>query len=402
MKDAARLAEEVAQATALSSASRWGEAAEAWRRVVELAMQAGELEQARAGMSERIEALRRDDRPAAMLQVLTQAQALAEGPERVRLDVAVVAALADAGQLAAAANTATELLSRTTHPALRVVVADTLCGVLLSRGDVLGLAGLVERLGAEAQGPAQLAARFRRAQLDRMQGRLEDAADALIHVHQTLAPHPSAAAAAGAALAELADICLIKGEADEAFAFLHGAAGHFAEDGRRAASFQLEAQRAMAVLASGATTFLPGLLDGAVGFAEERGLPLLEARARLARGLCRSASGSDSAWGDLDAAILLAEHAGAPVLEGRARLERYRAGWGPDGGQAQVDELRVAVERLVGDRVWHTRASADLAFLLAKTHKAEAIERAARCIARFQAMGLEADEERVREVLRRV
>ncbi|MCP4808168.1 MAG: hypothetical protein GY913_31070 [Proteobacteria bacterium] len=400
MKELDAIAEEVTQATALSSSSRWSEAAEAWRRVVELSMQAGELEQARAGVNERIEALRRDDRPGAMLVVLKQAQGLAEGPGKVRLDIQIIAALADAGQLKAAASTATELLSRTTHPGLRVVVADTLCGVLLSRGDVLGLSGLVERLSAEAQGPAAIAATFRRAQLNRLQGRLEDASDALMRVHQTLAPHRSAATAAGAALTEIADICLIKGENDEAFAFLHGAAGHFAEDGRRAATFQLEAQRAMAVLSSGAMTFLPGLLDNAVAYAEDRGLPLLEARCRLARGLCRAASGSEAAWGDLDAAVLLADHAGAPILAGRARLERFLAGWGPEGAEPQLEELRDAVEHLTGDRVWHTRAMTVLATRLAKRRPGEAIELAGRAVARFQGMGLDADEAQARAVLR--
>lgn len=400
MKDRARLTEEVRQATELSAASRWGEAAAAWRRVVEQSMQAGELELARDAVGSEIEALRRDDRPAAMLVALRRAQGLAEGAGRIQLDLAVIAALADSGQLAAATSTATELLSRTTHPGLRVVVADTLCGVLLSRGDVLGMAGLVERLEAEAQGPAALAALFRQAQLARMQGRLVVASESLVRVHQALAPHPSAAAAAGAALAELADICLLKGEFDEAFAFLKGATGHFAEDGRRGPVFQIEAQRALAVLASGATTFLPGLLDNAVEYAEDRGLVLLEARTRLARGLCRSASGSDAAWGDLDAAVLLAEHAGSPILAGRARLERFLAGWGADGGEPRLEELRDAVEQLTGDRVWQTRAMSVLAQRLVKRRPGEAIELAGRAVARFQAMELDADEEQARRVLR--
>ena len=285
-----------------------------------------------------------------------------------------------------------------TTPGLRLVVADTLAGVLLSRGDLLGLANLVEQLEAEARGGAVLAARFRRAQLQRMQGQLDDAAEGFIQIHQVLADHPQAAAAAGGALCELADICLIKGEFDECFAFLGGAAGHFQESRRRAALFQLEAERAMAVLTSGAT-FLPGLLDGPVDYAGSRGLVLLEARTRLARGLCRVAGGSDAAWADLDAAVLLAETAGAPILAGRARLERFLAGFGEEGGERTVDDLRQAMEDLTGDRVWHSRAMVLLGQAVAATRPGEAIELAGRALCRFQAMALSEDERSASRVL---
>ena len=398
MKEPAELAEELAQATALSAASRWGEAAEAWGRVHGRAMRSGDLELAQRGASERVEALRRDDRPAQMLDALGAALALVEGDARTPLEVQVVAAMADIGQLRGAARRASELLARTTRPGTRLVVADTLAGVLLSRGDLLGLSNLVEQLEAEARGPARLSARFRRAQLERMQGQLDAAAQGFIEVHETLAPHPAAAAAAGGALAELADICLIKGEFDECFAFLGGAAQHFQQARRRAALFQLEAERALAVLTSGAN-FLPGLLDDHVEYAGSRGLVLLEARARLARGLCRVAGGSEAAWSDLDAAVLLADTAGAPLLAGRARLERFHAGLGEEGGVASTEDLRRAVEDLTGDRVWHSRAMVVLAEALMSRRPAEAIELVGRAMCRFQAMDLGEDEAACKRVL---
>lgn len=401
MKPPAELTEELASATAHTEASRWGEAADAWGRLHGKAMQCGELGLAQRGATERVDALRRDDRPAQMLSALEDALALAEGDARAPLEVQVVAAMADIGQLTSAARHAGELLARTTHSGTRLVVADTLAGVLLSRGDLLGLSNLVEQLEAEARGGAVLAARFRRAQLQRMQGQLDLAAEGFIEVHRTLEPYPQAAAAAGGALSELADICLIKGEFDECFAFLGGAARHFGESRRRAALFQIEVQRAMAVLTSGAT-FLPGLLDPIVDYALARGLVLLEARARLARGLCRDAGGSDAAWSDLDAAVLLAQTAGAPMLVGRARLERFHAGFGEEGSEATLDQLRAAVEDLTGDRVWHSRAMVSLAERVVKTRPAEAIENVGRAMCRFQAMGLDEDEARCKEVLSRL
>jgi len=398
MKPEAQLAEELAKATALAADSRWGEAADAWARVHKSAMRLGDLQAAQRGANERVEALRRDDRPAQMLSALEDALGLSEGPTRVALEVQVVAAMADIGQLRSAARHAAELLARTTDAGTRLVVADTLAGVLLSRGDLLGLSNLIEQLEAEARGGAVLAARYRRAQLERMQGELDGAAEGFIAVHQALAPHPQAAAAAGGALCALADVCLIKGEWDECFAFLDGAAQHFQQGRRRAALFQLEAQRAMAVLSSGAN-FLPGLLDEPVEYASSRGLVLLEARARLARGLARVVGGSDAAWSDLDAAVLLAETAGAPMLAGRARLERFHADYGEEGGEPTVEDLRKAVEDLTGDRVWHSRAMVVLAEAVSPTRVAEAIELSGRAMCRFQAMDLEEDEAAAKRVI---
>ncbi len=392
------LAELVEIAEREQAAGAWGAAAEAWEAVRRAAVSSGRLPLARASAANAVEALRRDDRPAAMLVALKRALGLAEGSDREGLEVQLLAALLDAGQLRLAVVRGRELLARCA-PNLRLVVADTLAGALQLRGDVIGLRGLVAQLDREATGPARLAVGFRRAQLLRLQGQLDEASEELVEVHKALAERPGGQGGAAAALTELAEIATLRGQTDAAAAFLQGAADLWTQAGRRSGLYQVEAARALASLAGGATTFLPGLLDGPVDYAAERGLSLVEARCRLARGLCRHAGGSDAAWADLDAAILLADTAEAPLLGGRARLERARLGLGDEGGPVDVADIERAVELLSGDRLWQSRALMLLAQRLAEDRPDEAIRAAGTALCRFKAMGLDRDEAAARELL---
>jgi hypothetical protein len=122
---------------------------------------------------------------------------------------------------------------------------------------------------------------------------------------------------------------------------------------------------------------------------------MLEARLRLARGLCRHLSGSEVAEVDLKAAALLADTAGAPWLAGRIRLEGYRY------GLLDVDELKTAVEQLTGNQPLYARAVVNLADALLETEPTEALHLAATALARLSFMDLPEDEEAARGVLAR-
>ena len=86
-------------------------------------------------------------------------------------------------------------------------------------------------------------------------------------------------------------------------------------------------------------------LNGAIEYARDRGMPLLEAELRLARGAARAHANVRGGEEDMDLAVGIAEKTEALVMEGRARVMRRKAGF-----------LRNDLERtrlcLAGDRVW--------------------------------------------------
>lgn len=387
---------QVAQAAARSAS--WEAAGAAWTRVMDLAVAERDLPLARQAALQGVDALRRDDRPASILALLRRSADLAEAADdRGVHSLFVVAALMDLGQLDLAERAGREAVASPVSERLRPVLVDTLSGVSLARGDLIGLRGLVAQLELEAQGPARPAAMFRRAQLDRLEGRLEDAERGFLLCAQALAEVPGAAGARAAALGELGELALYRRQAEVAGSFFNAASKAWEEAGRRGAQLQVEVGRALVALQSGATTYLPGLLDQPIRYAEARNLPLLEARLRLARGLCRHAVGLPSGEADLDAAILLADTADAPWLAGLVRYHRHQA-----GVSAQIDELRRAVEQLTGNLPWSCRALLALARALAPAEPEEALRLASAALCRFGAMGLDEDEAEARELVLRL
>jgi hypothetical protein len=377
-------------------ASDWSTLAEIWEGVLEVAVTDGDGDLAREASIRVADALRRDDRPAATLKALRRSMDLVDQPAlRALQEIQIVGSLMDAGYLDVAEQLARERVAACDAGPVRTIALDTLAGVLMARGDVIGLKGVVARLGEEARGPAAISARFRAAQVARIDGRLGEAAEELGGVAETLANMQGGEGGEAAAWGELGELCLMRGDADHALTFFDKSARAWGKAGRRVGLFTVEAGRSMAAVASGATTFLPGLLDEPVHYAEERGMPMLEARLRLARGLCRHLSGSEVAEVDLKAAALLADTAGAPWLAGRIRLEGYRY------GLLDVDELKTAVEQLTGNQPLYARAVVNLADALLETEPTEALHLAATALARLSFMDLPEDEEAARGVLAR-
>lgn len=379
-----------------ADAADWSAASLAWAQMADRAIELARADVARAALHEAVEALRHDDRPGATLALLSKAIDLAEGRDaRAVLKLQLGAALLDAGFPELAEQETREALALAGVAALQQVVADSLAGVLLARGDIIGLRGVVAQLLAESSGITAVSARFREAQLHRLDGRLDRARDGFVAACEALADHPRAAGARAAALSELAELELVRQQPDGALALYELAAGEWERAGRRAGLLGVLAGRAQAILESGAT-FLPGLLDEPIAYAEARELPALEARLRMARGLCRHAAGSEAADADLEAAILLADTARSPWLAGRIRYERHRCGLA-----AEADELRRAVDQLTGNQPWYCRATLALAQATLGRDPAEAMRLAGRVLCRFSAMGLDNDRAAAEALIRR-
>ncbi|MCK6520790.1 hypothetical protein L6R49_05035, partial [Myxococcota bacterium] len=141
---------------------------------------------------------------------------------------------------------------------------------------------------------------------------------------------------------------------------------------------------------------LPSALDEPVAYAEHRGMPLLESRARLARALARHAAGLPGAADDLNAALRLADEAQAPWLAGMSRVLAAEAGLLND-----LETLQRAVEDCSGNTPWYARAALLLAERLADQDPVEAGKLAAVALSRFTVMELEAGADRARALLSR-
>ncbi len=295
------------------------------------------------------DALRRADRPARATRMLQRAVDLAADPDRrANARMLLAGVLADAGQLAAATDVARQLLASLRQPQARVLAHDILASTLLAQGRIAEARGAIEAIAAEA--PTLPALPFRRAALARLDGLLDEA-DALLA--QVLATAPTTAAWRGpraAAVMERAELALLQDHADEAIAGFGAALAAWGSVGRRAGAFRAEAGRVRATVAAGRAC-LPAVLDGPVAYAADRGLPVLEAELRLARGQARATAGLPGGADDLDQAVGLAAEAGAQLHEGRARHLRRRHG-------RPADDLARLRRCLAADRVWARRVEA--------------------------------------------
>ena len=323
-----RVAALLADAEARAARADWDGAARAWMRVAEMALAEHRVAPAVQTLDAAAEALRRADRPRDAAGALQRALALADEP---RLLVRWAGCQLELGRGAAAADAATRALARGEEP----IALDTWIGAVFAVGRTAEVRGAVERLVAlDATAGA-----FRTAQLARLDGALDrsDAALAAVPVE-----HPSAAAAVAG---ERAENALLRGAAADAVAgFAEAAALHRAA-GRLALAWRSEAGQVRATVAAGATP-LRVALDEPLREARARGMPLLEADLRLARGV--AAGGGSRATPDLQRAAQLADAAGDRLRGGRARLE-----WAArvEGAPALRERLLTEAVALLADHV---------------------------------------------------
>ena len=383
-------------------ASDWAGAATAWKSLQRAAAEQGHAALELDAWVRLADVLRRADQPREALDALEKG--LASNPDATQRSLLLIqssALLLDTGHLNAAEARVRSVLQDTQGP-LRAIALDTLAATLATRGDRLGLGEVVLELEGLGPGPGALAARFRRARLERLEGHLDACEVTLAALADSLSGQPQAQGAVAAAITQLAQLALLRGRFEDAELLLKAADEGWQECGRYVGQLEVLALRAELATQRGALTFLPGWLDKGVAYAAEREMVLLEARLRRVRGSCRAMAGSEAGHADLDSALLLAEHAGAPFLSGRIRLERARLGFGAQGQDVMTSDVERAVEELTGDRVWAARARVLLAELLLKEGRpAESLEHAAAALCQFKASGLEFDEGAARKVMDR-
>lgn len=236
---------------------------------------------------------------------------------------------------------------------------DTLLATWLERGELVAFFGALAADPDDGPSPVR---EFRRVQRDRLVGRLDEAVLRLSVLERDLGLTPPVR---GACAAELGEIALLRGEHDQAMALFGESARAWEQASRMAPRWAAEAARGLA-----ASWIAPdGIgLDVGVAWASRRGLAGLEARLRLARGLCATRSDPESGARDLERAQSLADGLGARLVAGRIRWLRCTVGLG------DLRELEQAVVELTGDAGWWATAALGLAQALGTDDRLRALK----------------------------
>lgn len=302
-------------AQALLDAGRWADAGAAFETIATKAARVRDRRLAREAAQLGADAFRRDDRPGPALRLLQLAQAQDGDPLLTRVQLAAV--LQDLGLVDEARRLIAEAVALPASAEHHALALDTAVGIQLSAGEVEAARTTLEEL--TALGVAEIAVRFRHAQVDRLDGVLRRAEEGFLDVARALEGMERATGPAAAAWCEVGELRLLRRELtgedrDPAGAFRRGAE-LWGQAGRRAGLYRAEAWR----LRSSPGDDAP--IETALGFARERGLRLLEADLRVALGICRR--DPDLVLG----AVPLCDQ--APLARGRARVEAEALGATP-------------------------------------------------------------------------
>lgn len=342
-----------ADAEALERAAKWSEAGDAWRQLAETAAARGHGNAPDLAVRA-ADAFRRDDRPAAAARMIRLALTLR--PATVHDAAQLAGALADAGEIEAAADIAAAAVDGAEDQAGRALALDVATGTGLAAGRVPRARAFAAELEASPLVGAQLAARFRKAQLARLDGDLRYATAAWRGLVAQLTPHAAAAGALASAWMELGETAVLRAacraagvawfaaqedpdavEEAEAEANFSAAAAAWTRAGRRAGLFRAEAWR-LRVRAVQPT--ISTAIDTAIGYAQERGLAPLEAELRGLRAVVRR--------DPIDALHAVELATQAPLARGRARVIA-----GELGGRFDPS---LALAELADDVPWRARA----------------------------------------------
>jgi hypothetical protein len=268
----------------------------------------------------------------------------------------LAAALADAGEVEAAADIAVAAVEGAEDAAARIIALDIAVGTCLSTGRIAEARTLLAHLEAAPLAGAALAAAFRQAQLARLDGDLRRATALWRSLVARLAPHPAAAGALAASWMELGETMVLRWslravgvswfagsddgeevEQAEAEACFTAAGQAWARANRRAGLFRAEAWK-LRVRAQQPT--ISSAVDTAVGYARERGLVGMAAELLCLRAVIRGAP--------LDALHAVEMLPQTPLARGRARVIAAELG-------APLDSVACLAE-LSADAPWLARA----------------------------------------------
>ena len=323
--------------------SSWERAGEQWWSAVRLASSLGELAVVREGVLKAVDSFRRGDVPRRLLEVSREGQKLATSKAQIAmLRIYELGAMVELGLLEDAGEIAEEVLDLAVDPYNRPFALDTVAGAWLVSGRIEAMREMVAELEG-GLGAAQVAARFRRGQLARLDGDLDGAEELFRSCIEGLRGHETGAGGAAAALTELGSIMLLRRDWSEARGLFEEAEEEWSLAGRRSGQHQARGLGVRAMLGPGNVHLLSSGLNESITFAVERGLRLLESELRLARGLRRASVGEDGAEEDLNAAVYIAWESGARIHAGRCRLERRIAGFG------ESNDIARASRELMGD-----------------------------------------------------
>lgn len=336
-------------AEAAEAAGRWSEAAAAWQGVAEALAASGREAESAEASTRAADAFRRDDRPVASARMLRRS--LEHRPATVRDGVLLAGALLDAGEVNAAVQVAGAAADGADDGAARALALDVLVGALLAAGRPdIAYQPLAELLEVEATS-ARMSARFRQAQVARLEGDLRYAEAQWRALAAQLVPHPAAAGALATTWMELGETAVLRGglhgvpwvgaadtgeldeaEADACFA---AASAAWARAGRRAGYLRAEAWRERL---RGEGLF--GTIETAMAYADERGLAGMSVELRLLRAIVRRRP--------LDALHAVELASQTPLSRGRARVIAAELG-GPYRSELALKELEPDVP-------WRARA----------------------------------------------
>ncbi len=323
------------EAEALAEARWWAEAGAAFSAIAERSVRMKNRRIAREAASRAADAFRRDDRPAAAARMLRIA--FDHGQDGLVDRVQLAAVLLDSGQIDAAADIAATALDSASDPAESVLALDTRVGLALARGRVSEARADLAAIERFALPGAEIAAAFRQAQLDRLDGLLGRAEAGWRQLVDVLTPHEQAAGPLGAAYAELGETAALRqalGADVNPEPFFVSSVDAWTRAGRRSGVFRAEAW--LLRVRRG----LPTAIDRALDYAMERGMPLLAAELLVCRAVCKH-----DPVDALEAVRIATE---APLARGRARVIAAEL-----GGRA---DLSLALAELREDAAWTARA----------------------------------------------
>lgn len=308
-------------AEARTACRDWSDAASTYSKAAEIALQSGRAEAAWRAWSASGECWRRDDRPVQAERCLRRALELTEpsGTAAAATAPGLAASLADVGATELAEDLLESIACEQVPGSVPATFLDTRVGLLIALGRKEAARLQLHALRSVGR-MAGAAPRFREAQLQVLDGDLSKARGSwrrlVVELHRQ---EQSAGLAAG--LASLAEVELLLGAEREAMARFQASAEAWREAGRPAPAWASEAGRVRAMVALGVHP-LPGMLDEALQFAQERELVPLGIGLRIARGIALAERDHDRADEDLSIAMEDAMSAGLPVLVGTAAYER--------------------------------------------------------------------------------
>jgi len=375
----------------------WASAARSYEQAAELLLRGGRAEQAWRAWTASGECWRRDDRPVSAERVLRRALELTEptGSAAGATAPQLAAVLADLGAAEPAEDLLESVAAEQLPGAAPASLHDTRVGLLIALGRKESARVHLQALQGQS-GAAELAVRFREAELSTHDGNLARARVAYrrlaVAVHRAGQP-----AGVGAALAGLAEVELLLGSERESLDRASAAAEAWTEASRRAPSWAAQAIGVRAMVALGVHP-LPGMLDEGIAFAEDRGLIPLSAGLRVARGVALAEHAPESARVDLHRAMADAMSAGLPILVGQAAFElAVRVSRSETEQQSLLETASMA---LVSHVPLAARVALARARLLARFDACQARSVARSCVPLLDRMGMARDLVAARALVR--